>query len=78
MFEPGLGYSSSVLVLVVLEYVISGTRTVLVLVSYKAIVLVLVLVLVDKYSSTRASTGKSTDILWYICDIRVKTIISVK
>ena len=70
----GLGYSYSVLVLAVLEYWISGTRTVLVLVSSKVIVLILVLVLVDKYSGTRTSTGTSTDNLWYICDIRVKTI----
>ena len=74
----GLGYSYSVLVLAVLEYLICCTCTVLILVSYKVIVLVLVLVLVDKYSGTRVSTGTSTDILWYICDVRVKTIISVK
>ena len=36
-------------------------------------VLVLVLVIVDKYSGTLSSTAPSTDILWYICDIRVKT-----
>ena len=38
------------------------------------------LVLVDKFSGTRTSTGTSrpTDILWYICDLRVKTIIPVK
>ena len=57
----GLGYSYSVLVLAVLEYRISGTRIVLVLVSSK--VITLVLVLVDKYSGTRTSTGTSTDIL---------------
>ena len=68
----GLGYSYSVLVLAVLEYWIYGTHTVLV--SSKVIVLILVLVLVDKYSGTRMST----DILWYICDVRVKTIIPVK
>ena len=51
---------------------------VLVLVSSKVIVLVLVLVLVDKYSGTRTSTGTSTDILWYICDVRVKTTIPLK
>ena len=62
----GLGYSYS-------QY--SSTEfLVLVLVSSKVIVLVLVLVLVDKYSGTHTSTGKSTDILWYICDVRVKTI----
>ena len=76
--EPGLGYSYSVLVLAVLEYCFSGTRTVLALMSSKVIVLVLVLVLVDKYSGTRTSTGMSTDILWYICTVRVKTIISLK
>ena len=42
------------------------------------IVLILVLVLVDKYSGTHMSTGMSTDILWYIWDIRVKTIVPVK
>ena len=41
-------------------------------------VIVLVLVLVDKYSGTRTSTGTSTDSLWYICDVRVKTIIPLK
>ena len=61
-----------VLVLTVLEYWISGTRTVLVLVSSK--VMVLILVLVDKYSGTRTSIGMSTDNLWYICNVRVKTI----
>ena len=74
--QSGLGYSYSVLVLAVLEYWISCTHTVLVLVSSK--VKVLVLVLVDKYSGTRTSTGTSTDILWYICDVRVKTIIPLK
>ena len=66
--QPGLGYSYSVLVdlLVVLQYWISGTCNVLVLVRTKVIVLVLVLVLVDKYSGTRTRTGTSTDILWYI------------
>ena len=67
-YLPGLGYSYSVLVLAVLEYWISGIRTVLVLVSSKVIVLVLVLVLRDKYSGTRTSTGTSTDFLWFICD----------
>ena len=68
----GLGYSYSVLVFAVPEYWISGTRTLLVLVSSKVIVLVLVLVLVGKYSGTLTSTGTSTDILWYICGVRVK------
>ena len=40
------------------------------------LVLELELVLVDKYSSIHA--GPSIDILWYICDINVKTIIPVK
>ena len=75
MLSPGLGYSYSVLVLAVLEYWISGTHTLLVLVSSKVIVLVLVLVLVGKYSGTRMTTGTSTDILWFIWDVRVKTII---
>ena len=43
--------------------------------SSKVTILVLVLVLVDKYPGTRTSTGTSTDILWYICIVRVKTII---
>ena len=63
---------AGVLVLAVLEYWISDTRTLLVLVSSKVIILVRVLVLGDKYSGTRTSTGLSTDILWYICDIRMK------
>ena len=70
----GLGYSYSVLVLAVLEYWIYGTHTVLVLMSSKVIVLILVLVLVDKYSGTCTST----DILWYICDVKVNTIIPLK
>ena len=74
----GLGCSYSVLVLAILESWISGTRTVLVLMSSKVIVLVHVLVLGDKYSGTRTSTGLSTDILWYIWHIRMKTIIPVK
>ena len=78
MYKTGLWYSYSVLVLAVLEYWISGTHTVLVLMSSKVIVLVLVLVLVDKYSGTCTSTGTSTDILWYICDVKVNTIIPLK
>ena len=62
---PGLGYSYSVLVLAVIENWISCTRTLLVLVSSKLIVIVLV----DKYSGTRTSTGTSTDIIRYICDL---------
>ena len=77
-YWPGLGYWYSVLVLPVLEYWIFGTRTVLILVSSKVMVLVLVLVLMDKFSCTRTSTGTSTDILWYIWDVRVKAIIPVK
>ena len=41
ILSAGLGYSYSVLVLTVLEYWISGSRTLLVLVSSKVIVLVL-------------------------------------
>ena len=52
--------------------------TLLVLVSSKVIVLILALLLVDKYSGTRMSTGTSTDILRYICDVKVKTITTVK
>ena len=63
-WTSGLGYS--VLVLAALEYWISGTRT------HEF----------QKYSyswtSTRTSTGTSTDILWYICDVRVNTIIPLK
>ena len=72
IFQPGLGYSYSVLVLAILEYWISGTHTLLVLVSFKVIVLVLVLVLVNKYSGTRMSTGMIADILWYIRHLRCK------
>ena len=56
----------------------SCTRTLLVLVSSKVIVLVPVIVLIDKYSGTHLSAGPSTDILCCICDIRVKTITPVK
>ena len=74
--EAGLGSWYSVLILAVLEYWISCTHTLLVVVSSN--VIVLLLVLVDKYSGTRTSTGLSTDILWYIWDIRIKTIIPMK
>ena len=67
---PGLGYSYSVLA--ALEYWISGTCTLLVLVSST------VIVLVRKCSGTHTSAGTSTDILCYICDVGVKTIIPVK
>ena len=67
-----------VLILAMLEYWISGTRALLVLVSSNVIVLLLVLVLGDKYSGTGTSTGLSTDIRWYIWDIRMETIIPVK
>ena len=56
------------------SYSISGTHTLLVLVSSKVIELVLVLGPVTKYAGNHTSTGTSTDILWYIWDVRVKTI----
>ena len=72
-WRPGLCNKAraGVLVLTVLIEWISGTCTQLVLVSSK--VIVLVLVLVDKHSGTCTSTGTSTDILWYICDVRCKS-----
>ena len=57
-----------VLVLAVLEYWISGTRTVLVLLSYK----VIVLVLVDKYSYEYWHEYWYSMVHLMICDVRVK------
>ena len=72
--QSGLENSSSVLSICCSQ--ILNFCIVFVLLSSKE--LVLVLVFVDKYSGTPSSTGSRANILWYIHNIRVKTIISVK
>ena len=69
MKKNGMNQGSySVHVPAVLEYWISGSRTLLVPVCSTVVVLIPVLVLGDKYSGTCTSTDLGTDSLWYIWD----------